>query len=143
MPRSRGPTRRPLQLLRIDVSTRDKRGKTMRATGFSNAAVAARATLEDLKPVITLQANLAESMRSLILKELAQYAAWDAGRCETRPQQVRIPLSMRRRDDVVAEKEGRTDRHQGDVLIRGTFVWIAGDEPTTNMDADQNKDHDR
>ncbi|MFC6742066.1 hypothetical protein [Methylobacterium tardum] len=68
-----------LRLVRIDVSTRDKRGRAMRATGLSNAAVAARATLDELQPVIAFQENFAERMRRMILSEIAQYAAWEAG----------------------------------------------------------------
>jgi hypothetical protein len=67
-----------LRLVRFDESARDKRGRAMRATGLSNAAVAARATLDELQPVIALQPHFAERMRRMILSRIAQYAAWDA-----------------------------------------------------------------
>lgn len=121
-----------LRLVRIYVSARDKRGRAMRATGLSNAAVAACATVDELQSVIALQANFAESMRRLILAEISRYAVEDVNRRERQAQNACDLASSRRLEEVASEDNVRTDRDQPDVLNRVTFVWIAGDEAVTN-----------
>lgn len=66
-----------LRLVRFDESARDKRGRAMRATGFSNAAVAARATLDELQPILAIQEDFANRTRRFVLQKIAQYIAWD------------------------------------------------------------------
>lgn len=66
-----------LNLVHCNVSTHNKWGKAIKATGLSNAAVVARATPEELAPVLDIEPDYIDKMRRYSLKTVEQRRIWD------------------------------------------------------------------